>query len=87
MKTIKKDDVIKRYSDERAASLVREEGWIYTSKLEWKTLVRDINKKPKGEEKENNDDLNVDEVKGKKSRKFYKQKKRQKMARKANKDG
>lgn len=87
MKTIKKDDVIKRYSDERAASLVREEGWIYTSKLEWKTLVRDINKKPKGEEKENNDDLNVDEVKEKKSRKFYKQKKRQKMARKANKDG
>ena len=87
MKTIKKDDVIKRYSDERAASLVREEGWIYTSKLEWKTLVRDINKKPKGEEKENNDDLSVDEVKEKKSRKFYKQKKRQKMARKANKDG
>lgn len=87
MKTIKKDDVIKRYSDERAASLVREDGWIYTSKLEWKTLVRDINKKPKGEEKENNDDLNVDEVKEKKSRKFYKQKKRQKMARKANKDG
>jgi hypothetical protein len=87
MKTIKKDDVIKRYGDERAASLVREEGWIYTSKLEWKTLVRDINKKPKGEEKENNDDLNVDEVKDKKSRKFYKQKKRQKMARKANKNG
>ena len=27
MKTIKKDEVIKRYSDERAASLVREEGW------------------------------------------------------------
>jgi len=87
MKTIKKDEVIKRYSDERAASLVSTEGWEYTSKSEWKSLVRDINKKPKGEEKENNDDLNVDEVKEKKSRKFYKQKKRQKMARKANKDG
>jgi len=87
MKTIKKDEVIKRYSDERAVSLVRTEGWEYTSKLEWKTLVRDINKKPKGEESESKDDVNLEEGKTKKSRKFYKQKKRQKMARKEAKNG
>ena len=42
MKTIKKDEVIKRVSDDKAAELVRD-GWSYTSKTEWKTLVRDIN--------------------------------------------
>ena len=42
MKTIKKDEVIKRVSDDKAADLARD-GWSYTSKTEWKTLVRDIN--------------------------------------------
>lgn len=87
MKTIKKDNLIKRYSDERAASLVKEEGWVYTSKSEWKTLVRDINKKTKGEESESNNDVNSDVEKKPKSRKHYKQKKRLKMARKAQQDG
>jgi hypothetical protein len=87
MKTIKKDGAIKRYSDERAASLVRTEGWEYTSKSEWKSLVRDINKPPRGEEKENNDDVTNDVDVPKKSRKFYKTKKRQKMARKEEKNG
>lgn len=86
MKTIKKDEVIKRVSDDKAALLVRD-GWSYTSKSEWKTLVRDINKKPKGEERDAKDDVNGDVEKKPKSRKHYKQKKRLKMARKAQQDG
>ena len=86
MKTIKKDEVIKRVSDEKAVSLVRD-GWSYTSKSEWKTLVRDINKKPKGEERDVKDDVTGDVDVPKKSRKFYKTKKRQKMARKEEKNG
>lgn len=86
MKTIKKDEVIKRVSDDKAVSLVRD-GWSYTSKSEWKTLVRDINKKPKGEERDVKDDVNSDVEKKPKSRKHYKQKKRLKMARKAQQDG
>ena len=85
MKTIKKDEVIKRVSDDKAASLVRD-GWSYTSKSEWKTLVRDINKKPKGEERDAKDDVTGD-VEKPKTRKHYKQKKRLKMARKAQQDG
>ena len=87
MKTIKKDEVIKRVSDDKAAELVRD-GWFYTSKTEWKTLVRDVNKKPKGEERDKKDVVNTDvEDKTPKSRKHYKQKKRLKMARKAGQNG
>ena len=86
MKTIKKDEVIKRVSDDKAVSLVRD-GWSYTSKSEWKTLVRDINKKPKGEERDAKDDVNGKVDSKPKSRKHYKQKKRLKMARKAQQDG
>lgn len=87
MKTIKKDEVIRRVSDDKAESLVRD-GWSYTSKSEWKTLVRDINKKPKGEERDTKDDVNTNVDNNKtKSRKHYKQKKRLKMARKAQQDG
>jgi len=42
MKTIKKDELIKRVSDDKAVDFVRD-GWSYTSKTEWKTLVRDVN--------------------------------------------
>lgn len=87
MKTIKKDEVIKRVSDDKAVELVRD-GWSYTSKTEWKTLVRDVNKKPKGEERDTKDVVNTDvEDKKPKSRKHYKQKKRLKMARKAEQNG
>lgn len=86
MKTIKKDEVIKRVNDEKAAGLVRD-GWSYTSKSEWKTLVRDINKKPKGEERDAKDDVTGEVETKPKSRKHYKQKKRLKMARKAEQNG
>ena len=33
---------IKRVSDERAADLVANKGWSFTSKKEWKTSVRDV---------------------------------------------
>jgi len=53
MKTIKKQqDSIdsdffdyKRVTDVVAEKLVRNEGWEYCPKLEWKTKIRDINKK------------------------------------------
>jgi len=87
MKTIKKDEVIRRVSDDKAAELARD-GWSYTSKTEWKTLVRDVNKKPKGEERDAKDVVNTDvEDKTPKSRKHYKQKKRIKIARKEAKNG
>ena len=86
MKTIKKDEVIKRVSDDKAVSLVRD-GWSYTSKSEWKTLVRDINKKPKGEERDMKDDVTGEVETKPTSRKHYKQKKRLKMVRQAEQNG
>jgi hypothetical protein len=44
MKTIKKGTEYKRVSDTNADSMVKVQGWSYTSKSEWKTNVRDVNK-------------------------------------------
>jgi hypothetical protein len=44
MKTIKKGTAYKRVSDTTADSMVKVQGWSYTSKSEWKTNVRDFNK-------------------------------------------
>lgn len=44
MKTIKKGTTYKRVSDTTAENMVTVQGWSYTSKSEWKTNVRDVNK-------------------------------------------
>ena len=36
---------IRRIGDDKALDLVRGGEWLYTSKLQWKTEVRDANKK------------------------------------------
>lgn len=46
MKCIKHGDEIRRVSDEQATEKVKN-GWQYCPKSEWKTQVRDANKKPK----------------------------------------
>jgi hypothetical protein len=46
MKTIIKKGEILRVSESEADLKVKS-GWSYTSKLEWKTKVRDLNKETK----------------------------------------
>jgi hypothetical protein len=45
MKCIKKDGEIRRVSDVDADNKVKVHGWSFIPKSEWKTKVRDINKK------------------------------------------
>ena len=46
MKCIKNNDGdIRRINDREAWDKVRKLGWMYVSKSEWKSQVRDINKK------------------------------------------
>lgn len=41
MKCVKKDEVIKRVSDQIALDLTTNKGWSYSSKGAWKSQVRD----------------------------------------------
>jgi hypothetical protein len=45
MKCIKKDGEIRRVSDADADLKVKVHGWTFAPKAEWKTKVRDANKK------------------------------------------
>jgi hypothetical protein len=45
MKCIKKGDEIRRVSDQDADNKVKVHGWTFAPKAEWKTKVRDANKK------------------------------------------
>jgi hypothetical protein len=45
MKCIKKDGEIRRVSDVDADLKVKVHGWTFAPKTEWKTKVRDANKK------------------------------------------
>jgi hypothetical protein len=45
MKCIKKGDEIRRVSDQDADLKVKVHGWTFAPKAEWKTKVRDANKK------------------------------------------
>jgi len=45
MKTIIKNSIIERENNEDAEFKVKHQGWKYIPKSEWKTNVRDINKK------------------------------------------
>jgi hypothetical protein len=45
MKCIKKGDEIRRVSDADANLKVKVHGWVFAPKSEWKTKVRDANKK------------------------------------------
>jgi hypothetical protein len=45
MKCIKKDGEIRRVSDVDADNKVKVHGWSFIPKSEWKTKVRDANKK------------------------------------------
>ena len=45
MKCIKKGDEIRRVSDVDADNKVKVHGWTFAPKSEWKTKVRDANKK------------------------------------------
>jgi hypothetical protein len=45
MKCIKKGDEIRRVSDVDADNKVKVHGWTFAPKAEWKTKVRDANKK------------------------------------------
>jgi hypothetical protein len=45
MKCIKKGDEIRRVSDVDADNKVKVHGWAFVPKSEWKTKVRDANKK------------------------------------------
>ena len=45
MKCIKKDGEIRRVSDVDADLKVKVHGWTFVPKAEWKTKVRDANKK------------------------------------------
>jgi hypothetical protein len=45
MKCIKKGDEIRRVSDVDADNKVKVHGWTFVPKAEWKTKVRDANKK------------------------------------------
>jgi len=42
---------IRRFGDNRASELVKSGDWIYTSKQQWKTEVRDANKKEESPKK------------------------------------
>jgi len=43
MKTVKKNKSIMRVSDKDAENLIKEKGWKYCPKSEWKEKVRDKN--------------------------------------------
>lgn len=73
MKTIKKDELIKRVSDDKAVDLVRD-GWSYTSKIEWKTLVRDVNINKTNKQPE--EDKTIDQKTAKQINKDRKRRKR-----------
>lgn len=45
MKTVKKGRKIERHPDKDAASLVREQGWKYCPRSEWREKVRDAEPK------------------------------------------
>jgi hypothetical protein len=47
MKTVKKNEEIKRVSDKTAEDLVANKGFSYCQKKEWKTAVRDVVKEKK----------------------------------------
>jgi len=51
MKTIRKDELIKRVSDDAAKFRVENQGWIYITKEEWKRSVRDAVKIEKEKKK------------------------------------
>ena len=55
MKTIVKNEVYDRVDNQTADLKVKSQGWKFTSKSNWKTNVRDIEKtdKPKKEKKVN----------------------------------
>ena len=42
MKTVKKNNVIKRVTDDLAVKMTTDQGWIYVPKSEWKNQVRDV---------------------------------------------
>ena len=42
---------IRRFGDTKAHELVKTGEWLYTSKLQWKTEVRDANKKEESPKK------------------------------------
>ena len=42
---------IRRFGDNRASELVKSGDWTYTSKQQWKTEVRDANKKEESPKK------------------------------------
>ena len=42
---------IRRFGDTKAHELVKTGEWLYTSKLQWKTEVRDANKKEQSPKK------------------------------------
>ena len=70
--------LIKRVTDEKAAELYHDGGWMYTTKSEWKEKVRDVKK-----ESVVNKDTDKVEMVTKKSNKMSKSTKRH--MRKANK--
>ena len=45
---------IRRVGDTKAVELVKAGEWLYTSKLQWKTEVRDANKKEETPKKKSN---------------------------------
>ena len=51
MKTLKKDGTIVRVTDKEADEKIKY-GWIFCPKHEWKTNVRDFNKKKKSKKEE-----------------------------------
>ena len=56
MKTIRKDGIIKRVSEDVATIRVETEGWFYISKEEWKNSVRDYVKIEEQKKKTENDE-------------------------------
>lgn len=74
MKTIIKNDVIKREKDDYASFLVKSDGWDYCSKSMWKDKVRGVKSKPENIETE---DIS-ENISDKKKRKLRKENKRKK---------
>lgn len=84
MKIVKGETTTIRRVKEVDVQGLLSQGWQYTSKSEWKEQVRDVEKPRKQEVK---DDPAVVKDDSRKTRKFYKQKKRLKMARKEMNNG
>lgn len=74
MKTIIKNDVIKREKDDKASFLVKNDGWNYCSKSMWKEKVRGVKTKTENVETE---DI-PENISDKKKRKLRKENKRKK---------